>query len=75
MQILRRKVLEELDGLMQDVVKVIKEGKETGIIDVTSLLGRHSEHLKNISMAFDDADARLKGIKEPAPVKKGLFGF
>jgi len=74
MQMLRKKILEEFDGMMQDVVKTIKESQETGAMDVTSLLGKQSEHLRNMSMAFDDADARLKGIKEPAPHKKGWFG-
>lgn len=71
---LRRKVLESFDGMMQDVVKTIKESQETRAIDVTSLLGKQSEHLRNISIAFDDADARLKGIKEPSQKKKGWFG-
>lgn len=67
---LRKKVIEEFDAMIQDMVEEVDRASREGDgLDMGNLFGKQSQHYRSLSLAFDDFESRLNKVYK----KRGLF--
>ena len=66
---LKKRAMEIVHEINIEWVTAIKTGEQEGGIDLSVVLEKYTEHMKNLDGAFAEANTRLKGKK------KSFWGF